>query len=80
MVDVADLLLLGQVWRVAETIRGNQTKTETGNVASEIDGKIMALAKETNRRGGFTPIPLQKLVRMQLGSILVIADVLTNDS
>jgi hypothetical protein len=78
MVDVADLLLLGQVWHVAETIRGNQSKTEAENVASVVDGKIMALAEETNRRGRFTPIPLQKLVRMQLGSILIIADILAN--
>ena len=78
MVDVADLLLLGQVWHVAETIRGNQSKTEAENVASVVDGKIMALAEETNRRGRFTRIPLQKLVRMQLGSILIIADILAN--
>jgi hypothetical protein len=78
MVDVADLLLLGQVWHVAETIRGNQSKTEAENVASVVNGKIMALAEETNRRGRFTPIPLQKLVRMQLGSILIIADILAN--
>jgi hypothetical protein len=78
MVDVADLLLLGQVWHVAETIRGNQSKTEAENITSVIDGKILALAEETKRRGRFTPIPLQKLVRMQLGSILIIADILAN--
>jgi hypothetical protein len=80
MVDVADLLLLGQVWRVAETIHVNQSKTEAENVAAGIDGKIVALAKKTACRGGFVPIPLQKIVKMQLGSILVIADVLTNEA
>jgi hypothetical protein len=40
----------------------------------------LALAKKINRRGGFVPIPLQKLVKMQLGSILIIADVLANDA
>ena len=80
MVDVADLLLLGQVWRVAETIRVNQSKSEAGNFVSEINGKLLALAEETTRRGGFRSIPLQKLVRMQLGSILVIADVLANSA
>jgi hypothetical protein len=80
MVDVADLLLLGQVWRVAETIHVNQSKTEAENVAAGIDGKIVALAKKTTCRGGFVPIPLQKIVKMQLGSILVIADVLTNEA
>jgi hypothetical protein len=52
--------------------------TEAENIASEVDGKILALAKEINRRGGFAPFPLQKLVRMQLGSILIIADILAN--
>jgi hypothetical protein len=80
MVDVADLLLLGQVWRVAETIHVSQSKTEAENVAAGIDGKIVALAKKTTCRGGFVPIPLQKIVKMQLGSILVIADVLTNEA
>ena len=78
MVDVVDLLLLGQVWHVAETIRGNQSETEVENLASEVYGKIVALADETSRRGRFTPIPLQKLVKMQLGSILIIADILAN--
>jgi hypothetical protein len=80
MVDVADLLLLGQVWRVAETIRVNQSKTEAGNITARIDRKILALAKKTNVRGGFAPFPLQKLIKMQLGSILIIADVLTNEA
>jgi len=77
MVDVTDLLLLGQVWRVAETIRANQSKTKAGNITARIDRKIRALAKKINGQGGFAPIPLQKLIKMQLGSILVIADVLT---
>ena len=78
MVDVADLLLLGQICHVAETISGNQSETEAENIASEVYRKIVALADETSRRGKFTPIPLQKLVRMQLGSILIIADILAN--
>jgi hypothetical protein len=80
MVDVANLLLFGQVWHVAETIRVKQNKTEVRNITSEIDRKIIALAKETSRQGEFVPISLQKLVRMQLGSILTIADVLANGS
>ena len=78
MVDIADLLLLGQVWHVAKTILGNKSKTEAENITSVINGKILALAKETNRRGRFIPISLQKIVRMQLGSILIIADILSN--
>ena len=80
MVDVANLLLLGQLWRVAKTIQRNQRTSQMRNVALGINGKILALAKKVNRRGGFVPIPLQKLVKMQLGSILIIADVLPNEA
>jgi hypothetical protein len=78
MADVADLLLLGQVWHVADIIRANQKNSKVETIASAIEAKIIELAKNTDNRGGFTPIPLQKLVRMQLGSILIIADVLAN--
>jgi hypothetical protein len=44
-----------------------------------VDQKMSALAESINRRGRFVPIPLQKLVKMQLGSTLVIADVLLNN-
>jgi hypothetical protein len=79
IVDVTDLLLLGQVWRVAETIRINQSKTQAETIAARIDRKILALAKKTNGQGGFAPFPLKKLIKMQLGSILIIADNLSND-
>jgi hypothetical protein len=78
MVDVANLLLMGQIWRVTKTIQCNQRKSQTGNIAARINRKILALGKKINYRGGLAPIPLQKLVKMQLGSILIIADVLTN--
>ena len=79
MVDVTNLLLLGQLWRVTKTIQRNQRSSQMRNIASRIDGKILALAKKINRRGGFVPVPLQKIVKMQLGSILIIADVLANE-
>jgi hypothetical protein len=78
MVDIANLLLLGQIWRVLETIRGNQPKSHIGNMAANIDRKVMVLAKKIKCRGGFTLIPLQKLIKMQLGSILIIAEILSN--
>jgi hypothetical protein len=77
MVDVADLLLLGQIWRVTETIHRNQKDSQTKNTAARIDRKIMSLANKINHRGGFMPIPLKKVIKMQLGSILIIADVLS---
>jgi hypothetical protein len=78
MVNVSDLLLLGQIWRVIETINRNQRNRQTGNLSVRTDRKIMTLAKKINERGGFMPIPLQKTVKMQLGSLLIIADVLSN--
>ncbi len=80
MVDVANLLLLGQIWRVTETIRRNQRKSYAENITLRINRKIITLAEQTNRQGGFAPIPLQKLIKMQLGSILIISDVLSNDT
>ena len=78
MVDVPNLLLLGQIWRVTETIRRNQRKSSAKNFTLKIDRKIIALAEKINYKGKFVPISLQKLVKMQLGSILIISDVLSN--
>ena len=80
MVDVDNLLLMGQLWRVSETIRRNQGRSQTGNVVGKIDSKIATLADKIRHRGGFVPIPLKKLVEMQLGSILTVADVLSNSA
>ena len=77
VLDVADLLLLGQVWRVAETIRYKQRRSQAGTIAARIDRKIMSLAKKASFRGRFAAFPLKKLIKMQLGSILIIADVLS---
>ncbi len=78
MVDIADLLLVGQVWRVTENIHRNIKDCETKYMLERIDQKITVLAKKVDKKGGFKPIPLQKLVKMQLGSLLIISDVLSN--
>ena len=80
MIDVANLLLLGQIWRVTETIRRSQRESSAKNIKSKIERKIIALAEKTNYQGKFVPISLQKLVKMQLGSILIISDVLSNET
>ena len=77
MVDISDLLLLGQIWRVAKYI-STTNETQTISLMKTVDQKMSALAKSISRRGRFVPIPLQKLVKMQLGSTLVIADALLN--
>ena len=78
MADIGDLLLIGQVWRVTENIHRNIKDDKTGYIIKRIDQKIEALAKKIDKRGEFKPIPLQKLVQMQLGSLLIIADVLSS--
>jgi hypothetical protein len=78
MVDISDLLLLGQIWRAAKYI-STTNETQTISLMKTVDQKMSALAESINRRGRFVPIPLQKLVKMQLGSTLVIADVLLNN-
>jgi len=79
MADINDLLLLGQIWRTANYIFSTTKKNQTPSLMKMVDQKMSALAKSISRRGRFVPIPLQKLVKMQLGSTLIIADVLLNN-
>ena len=78
MVDVAELLLLGQIWRVMVSIQGNKPNGQIRNRQVEVDRKITVLANMIQSRGYFMPFSLQRLIKMQLGSILVIADILSN--
>jgi hypothetical protein len=78
MVDVANLLLMGQIWRVTEMIDRKQRNSMAANLARAMDKKISELSDGINRRGGFVPIPIRNIIKMQLGSILIIADVLSN--
>ncbi len=76
MVDVADMLMLGQIWRVANELQQKRIKNRTETLAETTNRMIMVLDKKIRIEGGFEPIPLEKLVKMQLGSILIITDVL----
>ena len=78
MVDVANLLLMGQTWRVTKVIANKQRNNKAENLARAMDKKISELSDGINCRGGFVPIPLRNIIKMQLGSILIIADVLSN--
>ncbi len=80
MIDVENMLLLGQVWRVAETIRQTIKANWLNELDTELENKIIVLAEKSKARGGFETRPLQKLVQMQLGSILIIADVLSGEN
>jgi hypothetical protein len=79
MTDISDLLLLGQIWRVTKHIFSTTNETRAMSLMKAVDQKMSALSESIQRRGRFVPIPIQKLVKMQLGSTLVIADVLLNN-
>jgi len=78
MADINDLLLLGQIWRVANYVFSTTKETRTISLMKTVDQKMSTLSESISRRVRFVPIPLQRLVKMQLGSTLVIADVLLN--
>ncbi len=80
MVDIGNLLLLGQIWRVTKIINRNQIKNQIKKIIINLNKKIRSLAIRINSQGEFVTIPLQSLIRMQLGSILIIADVLSNNT
>ncbi|MDG6228726.1 MAG: hypothetical protein QCH96_02030 [Candidatus Thermoplasmatota archaeon] len=72
--DLFDLFFLGQIWRVAESVcvkGGAKTICRQMELA---DLEIKLLAKSIQERGLFYQIPLRTLVKMQLGSILYIAE------
>ncbi|NLE04307.1 MAG: murein peptide amidase A [Crenarchaeota archaeon] len=79
MSDVTNLLLIGQLWHVAKTINQNQKETKITKLIEDLDYKIKTLATTTQIKGKFAPFSIQKLVRMQLGSILIISNILLND-
>jgi hypothetical protein len=76
LADVFDLFLLGQIWRLTDSIciRGGGTKACRLMDACNLEIKL--LAKSIQDRGNFYHVPIRNSVRMQLGSILIIADVL----
>jgi hypothetical protein len=74
--DLFDLFFLGQIWRVAESIciKGGVPKICQLMETSEIE--IKTLAKNVQERGAFYQVPIRNSVKMQLGSLLIIAEAL----
>jgi hypothetical protein len=79
MVEISNMLLLGQVWRIAETIRQTIKETWLCDLNVSLERKITLMAEKNKIRGRFKALPLQKLIQMQLGSILIIADILAKN-
>ena len=74
--DLFDLFFLGQIWRVAESICVKGGAPKICQLMETADLEIKSQAKSVQDRGGFYHIPIRTSVKMQLGSILIIAEAL----
>jgi hypothetical protein len=77
--DLFDLFFLGQMWRVAESICIKGGAPKICHIMGTSDLEIKSLAKSVQERGAFYQIPIRNSVKMQLGSILIIAESLKNN-
>lgn len=78
--DLFDLFFLGQIWRVAESICIKGGATKVCHLMGAADLEIKSLAKSVKDRGAFYHIPIRSSVKMQLGSLLIIAEELRKKS
>ena len=78
--DLFDLFFLGQIWRVAESICVKGGAPKICQLMEAADLEIKSLAKSVQEQGAFYHVPIRNSVKMQLGSILIIAEELKNRS
>jgi hypothetical protein len=78
--DLFDLFFLGQIWRVAESICIKGGAIKACHLMEAADLEIKSLARSIQERGAFYHIPIRSSLKMQLGSILIIADALKNQT
>jgi len=74
--DLFDLFFLGQVWRVAESICVKGGAPKICRLMETVE--IKSLGKSIQERGIFYQLPIRTSVKMQIGSILIIAEALKN--
>jgi len=74
--DLFDLYFLGQIWRVAENICVKGGAPKICQLMETSDIEIKSIAKSVQERGAFYQVPIRNSVKMQLGSILIIAEAL----
>ena len=72
------MFFLGQIWRVAESICVKGGAPKICKIMELSDLEIKSLAKSVQERGAFYQVPIRNSVKMQLGSILIIAEALKN--
>jgi len=78
LADIFDLFFLGQIWRLAESICIKGGNPKICSIMDTLDIELKSIAKNTQERGGFYQLPIRNSVKMQLGSILIIANALKN--
>jgi len=76
--DLFDLFFLGQIWRVAESICVKGGTPQICQLMEKIDIEIKSLSKSIYKRGMFYQIPIRNSVKLQLGSLLIIANAINN--
>ncbi len=76
--DIFDLFFLGQIWRVTESICIKGGAPKICQLMEKSDIEIKSLGKNAQERGAFYQLPIRNSVKMQLGSILIIAKALKN--
>jgi len=79
LLDIFDLFFLGQIWRVAESICVKGGNPKICQLMDSADIEIKTLGKNVQERGNFYQLPIRNSVKMQLGSILIIAEALKNE-
>ena len=78
LADIFDLFFLGQIWRVTESICIKGGNPKICHLMDLADIEIKTLGKIVQERGDFYQLPIRNSVKMQLGSILIIAEYLKN--
>ncbi len=76
--DIFDLFFIGQIWRVTESICIKGGAPKICQLMEKSDIEIKSLGKNVQKRGAFYQLPIRNSVKMQLGSILIIAEALKN--
>jgi len=78
MADIFDLFFLGQIWRVAESICIKGGNPKICSLMDSLDIELKTIEKNIQEKGNFYQLPIRNSVKMQLGSILIIAEALKN--
>jgi len=68
------MLMMGMAMRVADDVLNEGQDAKIKEIRDEMHGRILETNREVERQSDIEVIPIQKLVRVQLGSGLMIAE------